>query len=184
MTCEVIARRRRPRQYSGAMRLPVVLLALLLGGCVAALRVPPQAGQSEADALARLGKPTARHALAGGGSRLEFASGPYGRETWMVDIDAAGRVLDARQVLAETELVAFQARAPGLSRDELLRSLGTPGERRRGGWSGGEVWSWRYPTNDCLWFQASIGDDGIVREGSFGSDPRCDAPSDGARGPG
>ena len=51
-----------------------------------------------------------------------------------------------------------------------------------GGWQGGEVWSWRYPTNDCLWFQVSVGADGRVRDGIFNIDPRCDAPSDKAPG--
>lgn len=158
-------------------KLSLVVAVLALAGC-AALAPLPTPGQNEADVLQRFGTPTARYPLPGGGSRLEFASGPYGRETWMVDLDAAGRVGAVRQVLSDTALAEFQARAPGMPRDELLRTLGRPGERRGGGWQGGEVWSWRYPTNDCLWFQVSIGDDGIVRDGSFGIDPRCDAPND------
>ena len=63
---------------------------------------------------------------------------------------------------------------PGMTIEELLRTLGRPGQRRGGGWQGGEVWSWRYATNDCLWFQVSIGDDRIVRDGAFGPDPLCD----------
>lgn len=157
--------------------LSLVAAVLVLSGC-AALAPLPTPGQNEADVLQRFGTPTARYPMAGGASRLEFATGPYGRETWMVDLDAAGRVGAVRQVLSDTALADFQGRAPGMSRDELLRTLGRPGERRGGGWQGGEVWSWRYPTNDCLWFQVSIGDDGIVRDGAFGTDPRCDAPND------
>jgi hypothetical protein len=154
------------------------LLALV--GCAVLNPPPPSPGQSEADALRRFGPPTARYAMPDGVSRLEFATGPYGRETWMVDVDSAGRVIVSRQVLNEASFADFQARAPGMSRDELLRTLGRPGERRHGGRQGGEVWSWRYPTNDCLWFQVSIGDDGIVRDGAYGIDWRCDA---GARWP-
>ncbi len=153
-------------------------IALLLAGCAAWQRSPPAAGQSEAEVLGRFGQPTARYAMADGGTRLEFATGPFGRETWMVDMGADGRVTAGRQVLNEASFADFQARAPGMSRDELLRTLGRPGERRGGGWQGGEVWSWRYPTNDCLWFQVSIGDDAVVRDGSYGIDPRCDARSD------
>jgi len=80
-------------------------------------------------------------------------------------------------VLTEANFQQFQARAPGMSRDELLRTLGRPGEVKSGGRQGGEVWSWRYPTNDCLWFQSSIGPDGIVRDGVVGIDPMCDKPS-------
>jgi hypothetical protein len=147
-----------------------------LGACASAPPLLP--GQTEADALQRFGRPTAIYDMGGGGKRLEFASGPYGRQTWMVDLDAAGRVKAVNQVLNESTFASFQGRAPGMTRADLLRTLGTPGERRGGGWQGGQVWSWRYPTNDCLWFQVSIGDDGIVRDGAYGIDPRCDAPSD------
>jgi len=152
--------------------------AALLSGCVAFAPPPPAPGQTETEVSQRLGAPTARYPMPAGATRLEFASGPYGRTTWMVDLDAAGRVTATRQVLGEMSFLDFQARAPGMPRDELLRTLGRPGERRHGGWQGGEVWSWRYPTNDCLWFQVSIGADGVVRDGAYGIDPRCDAPSD------
>jgi len=153
-------------------------LTLLGAGCAVLNPPPPLPGQSEADALRRFGTPTARYAMPDAVSRLEFATGPYGRETWMVDLDAGGRIIVARQVLNEANFADVQARAAGMSRDELLRTLGTPGERRHGGWQGGQVWSWRYPTNDCLWFQVSLGDDGRVRDGAYGTDPRCDARSD------
>ena len=39
---------------------------------------------------------------------------------------------------------------------------------------GGELWSWRYPTNDCLWFQVSIGADRKVVNAGQGIDPLCD----------
>ncbi len=156
--------------------LSMAACALALQAC--ALAPPVATGQSEADVQQRLGAPTSRYTLPGGGTRLEFARGPFGRETWMVDVDASGRATAVQQVLNEANFAAFQARAPGMPRDELLRTLGRPGERRHGGWQGGEVWSWRYPTNDCLWFQVSIGDDGLVRDGAYGIDPRCDAASD------
>lgn len=161
--------------------LALLALPVLLAAC-AAFAPMPQPGQTEAEVLQRLGAPTGRYTLPDGGTRLEYATGPFGRQTWMVDVDGAGRVTAVRQVLGEASFAAFQAqhaRNPQMQRDELLRTLGRPGERRSGGWQGGEVWSWRYPTNDCLWFQIAIGDDGRVRDGgSYGIDPTCDAPSD------
>ena len=62
-----------------------------------------------------------------------------------------------------------------LKREGLLLWLGTPGERRGGGRAGGEVWSWRYPTNDCLWFESSVATDGRITGSSYSIDPRCDA---------
>ena len=138
---------------------------------------PPLPGTAQAEVLRTWGKPTARYALPGGGERLEFATGPYGRMTWMIDLDAGARVAQARQVLSEAEFLQVQSTL-GLRRDGLLLWLGTPGERRAGGWAGGEVWSWRYPTNDCLWFQASVADDGRVTSASYAIDPACDRLGD------
>jgi hypothetical protein len=160
------------------MKAFVLPLLLALAGCAT---VAPLPGGSEADAVRLLGAPTSRYPMPGGATRLEFARGPWGRETWMVDIDAGGRITAANQVLNEASFAEFQRRAPGMSRDELLRTLGRPGEVRSGGWQGGQVWSWRYPTNDCLWFQSSVGDDGVVKDGVYGIDPHCDAASDKTR---
>jgi hypothetical protein len=153
-------------------------LALLCLSLTACTTVVPQLGASEQEAILQMRPLTARYAMPDGGVRLEFARGPYGRETWMIDVDNAGRVVAVQQVLGEAKLAEFQKRAPGMSRDELLRTLGTPGEKRSGGWQPGQVWSWRFPTNDCLWFQVSMGDDGVVKDGAFAIDPICDAPND------
>jgi hypothetical protein len=156
------------------MRILLFSLMLAFAAVVHAQRSGPAAGESEADAVKQMGKVTARYPMPGGATRLEFAKGPWGRETWMVDVDAAGRVASSRQVLNEASFAEFQKRAPGMPRDELLRTLGTPGEKRGGGRQGGETWSWRYPTNDNLWFQVSIGADGLVRDGAYGIDPTRD----------
>jgi hypothetical protein len=95
----------------------------------------------------------------------------------MIDIDANGRVAQARQVLGDGEFIRLQQQ-PGLSRDDVLRSVGTPGERRAAR-QGGETWAWRYPTNDCLWFQLSLDADGRALGGAFLPDPTCDGPNDG-----
>jgi hypothetical protein len=164
---------RRQRVAAGA----AAAASLLLAACAV---VVPTTGTTQAALLRQWGEPTSRYALSGGGARLEYATGPFGRTTWMVDLDAQGHVTQARQVLNEAEFLAVQTQAAhGLSREELLRALGRPGERRHGGWPGGEVWSWRYPTNDCLWFQASITEGGRVRDAAFGQDPACGSPADG-----
>lgn len=145
-----------------------------LTGCVALLGPVLQPGQSERDVVAQLGMPTARYAMDQGVTRLEFATGPWGKHTWMVDVDASGRTVRNEQVLTLANLTEFQQRGPGMSRDELLRSLGRPAERRPGGLMGGELWSWRYATNECLWFQVSLSDEQRVTAGSFGIDWSCD----------
>ena len=156
----------------------LLLCAAVLAACAGFGDRALRAGQTETEVLQALGMPNARHALTdvrtSGGTRLEFARGPMGRETWMVDLDPAGRVTTWMQALEEPRLHAFQQRAPGMPVAELQRTLGRPADKRGAGLMGGELWSYRYPTNDCLWFQVTVGDDQRVRDAGFGIDPRCD----------
>ncbi len=165
------------RQTLPLLLVHPLLLTLLLGACATST---PNPGSTREAVLRGWGAPTAAYALPGGGQRLEYATGPWGRTTWMVDLDGGGRVAQARQVLNEAEFLQVQAahsQAAGLNRDELQRWLGRPAERK-GVWRNGETWSWRYPTNDCLWFQASIDAAGKVIGSGYGIDPSCDALSD------
>jgi len=155
----------------------VWLWIALVAGCAAP--VPP-GGTPEAEVLRQRGEPTARHPLPDGGVRLEYAGGTWARQTWMIDLDAQRRVRAVQQVLTEGELLRVQqavADAAGLEAAALRRWLGTPGERR-GAHLGGEVWSWRYETHDCLWFQASLDPMGRVRSAAFATDPACDGGAD------
>ncbi len=144
---------------------------LLLAGC-AALR-PPQAsaGQTESEVLALLGQPTGRYSLPAGGQRLEYATGPYGRTTVMVDLGADGRVSGSQQVLT---VANFHAVREGMPREAVLRLLGRPADKA-GEYMNRQTWSWRYPTNDCLWARITFEADGTVRGGAgFLPDPACD----------
>ncbi|MBC7938637.1 MAG: hypothetical protein H7Z19_02550 [Chitinophagaceae bacterium] len=161
------------------MRRPAGLLSGALIALTAGCMTPPQPGQSRAEVVREWGTPSASYTLPppAGSTRLEYATGPFGRTTWMVDLDAAGRVQRAMQVLTDGNLMGLQQRLPGMPREQLLREIGTPGDRRSGGRQGGEIWSWRYATNECLWFRVSIGDDGLSRDGGFYPDPVCDQPT-------
>jgi hypothetical protein len=164
------------RVGAAAVAAPTAVLAALLA--TACAPVPPAVGEARDAVVARWGTPTARYTMPGGVERLEYATGPFGRTTWMIDLDAGGRVAGARQVLDEAHFAAFQRRAPGLSREEVLRTLGTPGERKRVGLRHDEVWSWRYPTNDCLWFQVTLDlAADRVRDAGYGIDWVCDKPT-------
>ena len=158
------------------------LLALLLTAALAAC-APLQPPRSEQEALQTWGAPTSRYTLPDGAQRLEYATGPYGRATWMMDVGPQGSasgdrpVLRMRQVLTDTELMALQAAMP-MPAAALLQWIGRPGETRHGGRAGGRVWGWRYQTNDCLWFLVSVDDAGTAQSAAFMPDPRCDTPSD------
>ncbi len=167
--CTAVWRFIRRPSLAGAAGLGCALLA---GAC--AWQAPPATEREAAD---RWGQPTGRHSLPDGTRRLEYATGPYGRATWMLDLGAQGQVLRARQVLTEAELTAVQAALP-MPASTLLQRVGRPGETRHGGRAGGQVWAWRYQTNDCLWFLVSVDDQRVAQSAAFMTDPRCDGPSD------
>lgn len=165
----------KPRSPRRAAGWPLAVLAvLLLSACAALQQRLPAPGQDEAAALALLGRPTGRYAMPDGTQRLEFARGPYGRETWMVDLDAAGRVLRSEQVLTPAHFARVRH---GMPRDELLRLLGRPGDVQRE-YLDRETWSWRYLTHDCLWVRVTLDHRGLVQGGSSTMyDPRCELPA-------
>lgn len=166
----------------GSMRrwLLLAIAIAALGGCASSFQ--PQAirpGQSEAEVLQRMGgPPTGRYPGPNGQTRLEYATGPYGRVTWMVDLDASGRVIEARQVLEEWNFIWFQQNAGGRDATWVRYQLGRPSEVLPLGWLGGQLWAYRYPTYECLWFVVTVNKDGSLRDvGSYGTDPRCDPGS-------
>ncbi|MEN9416733.1 MAG: hypothetical protein RI988_353 [Pseudomonadota bacterium] len=142
-----------------------------LGGCAAYGPGELSPGMPRAAVEASMGVPRLALPRPEGGVRLVYARGPFGRETYMVDLDATGRVQRWHQALGEA---AFAAIPMGGTREELLFRLGPPAEQRPAGRLPGEIWSWRYANNDCLWFQAGLGADGRYAGGSYGTDPRCD----------
>jgi hypothetical protein len=146
----------------------------LLAGCAGYAPPRDAVGQPIATVQQRLGLPTSTYAMPNGATRVEFARGPMGRHTWMLDVDAGGRVLRSEQVLTPERFAQVR---DGMSADEVRRLIGRPGETRSGGYQGGEVWNWRYATNECLWFELSI-IEGRAKGPAYAIDPRCDPPSD------
>ena len=173
MCANKLSKRPLPAAGPGARRWVWPALAALLLMAACAVQLPG----SEQQALATWGAPSARHPLPSGAQRLEYATGPMGRSTWMFDLDAQGRVVRAQQVLTYSHLAAVQQALP-MPAAALRARIGRPGEVQGGGWAGGQVWSWRYETNECLWFRVSVDDAGVAHSAAFMIDPRCDAPSD------
>jgi hypothetical protein len=155
------------------MRLPLLLTSIaLLTGCALPGLTTLRGGMTEAEVVRAWGPPTGRYALPAG-TRLEYALGPAGNQTWMVDLDPAGRAVLWRQVLSWANLRAVQGQLAGLTQQELLLQIGRPAEKRPDR-LGGEVWSWRHESPFCLWFQASINANGRVKDAAFAPDPQCD----------
>lgn len=159
-----------PARLAPALIAPALLASALVAGCASYGPPSVQPGQSLDAVVAQLGEPTGRYALPDGTTRFEYARGPFGKHTWMVDVDASGRVTGWKQVLTEGNFNAVQ---PGMTQDELLARLGRPSERQPGGWQGGQVWSYRYDAVFCQWFQVSV-EEGRVRDAAYAPDPLCD----------
>jgi hypothetical protein len=158
-----------PGRLVGALAAALLALAAGCAGMGSPRSLAP--GASEAEVIAVMGRVTGRYTFKDGGTRLEFARGPQGRETWMIDFDAAGRMIDSNQVMNLTYLMSIE---PGMTTDEVLVRIGNPGNMQRVARQGITLWNYRYPTNDCLWFQIAIGPDNRVVSGSQGTDPQCD----------
>lgn len=151
-----------------------VLLGVLvaLGACSGYAPPTGVVGLPVAALEQAMGPATGRYKLADGSTRLEFARGPMGLHTWMIDLDARGHVLRSEQVLTER---TFATLRNGDSRESVLQRLGRPAEARRAGLQPGELWSWRFDSgNNCLWFQVLMVDDRL-RDPGYGIDPMCDA---------
>lgn len=150
----------------------LVTAAAALAACSTVGLTPLRGGMTEAEVVQAWGPPSARHALPAG-TRLEYATGPAGLQTWMVDLDPAGRAVLWRQVLSYAHLQRAQGQLAGQTQAELLATLGRPGHQRADR-LGGEVWSWYHESPFCLWFQVSIDVGGRVKDAAFAPDPRCD----------
>lgn len=158
------------------MKYPTLLAlaSLLLPACATYAPTSVQPGQSAADVERELGPPSGRYTLPQGGTRLEYARGPWGKHTYMIDLDTGGRVSAIQQVLTEAN---FGTVLPGATRDEVLRSLGRPSERR-GAYGDVELWQYRYEAIFCQWFVVTMQRDGRVRDSGYVPDPACDRDDD------
>ena len=152
-------------------RCLMALAVMALSACatLAPGALPP--GTPIAEARASFGGPTGEYPLPGGGTRLEFARGAFGRQTYMLDFDASGRLVKSEQVLTEVNFATIQ---PGMTAEQVRMRLGRPAQIFYVPWQKLAVWNYRWFQGDCVWYQISIGESGRVTESGVGSDPACD----------
>ena len=159
----------------GCVRAMVLAGTALAGGCAALAPGAYPAGTPIAEVRHAIVAPTGEYALPGGGTRLEFAQGSFGKQTYMLDFDAGGALVASQQVLTEAN---FATIAPGLTRAELRMRLGRPAQVFSVPWQKLHVWNYRYFEGDCRWFQVSVSDvSQQVTEAGLGADPACDGPN-------
>jgi hypothetical protein len=154
------------------------LSLLLLGGCATPGSVRP--GMSMSEVLDRVGKPAEEYSLPGMPPvrRLAYPGGRLNQETWMVDVDANGRVLGAKQVIS---LAHFAQIKPGVDdMTSIRREFGPPWRVQHYALSDLTAWQYPYLDNDWLNLMMSVLFDssGVVRKTENGLDPRFLGGSD------
>jgi outer membrane protein assembly factor BamE (lipoprotein component of BamABCDE complex) len=143
--------------------LCAVLLALAAGCATHPLNASNLApGTPREQVLASAGQPTAVVALPGGGQRLQYSLQPFGHDVIMVDLDTAGRVVRARNVMKPSE---FHRIEPGRwTREDVLREFGRPAwVDRVQSWQG-DVFTYRWKEgNEPMFYWVYFDPQGIAR---------------------
>jgi hypothetical protein len=156
--------------------LPAILLLSACAGLGGPALTP---GATEADVVARLGRPTNVYPVADG-RLLEYMHGPMGQTTDMAKIGPDGRLQSFEQVLT---MEKFARIIPDQTRQEqVLRTVGAPSEirfYRNVGMNG-----WNYPFKESNTWDSMmtiyVDANGLVRRMENGPDPRR-MPSDSGR---
>ena len=97
------------------------LIAVMLAACAPPGPADLKTGASADEIKAQMGTPVATHTLPNGDKRLEFSG--RGAMTYMLDVDASGRLVKWTQVLTEAN---FRNIVPGMARKQVLMTLGQP----------------------------------------------------------
>lgn len=116
--------------------------ALLLSACAAYDGRVLQPGIStEAEVRGLMGEPAMEFRDADGTRRLAYPRGPLGSQTYMADLGGDGTLRTVRAVLNDD---AFSQIQPGLTRAEVLRMIGPPGDTMAFARSRQFAWDYRY----------------------------------------
>jgi len=122
--------------------LAILLAAVLAAGCASyggSSLVPGQSTETEVRGV--MGAPALAFETGNGTRRLVYPRGPLGVETFMADIGPDGRVASIRNVLNDETF--YQVRA-GMTKDEVLRLIGPPGETMGFDRNRTHAWDYRY----------------------------------------
>ena len=153
------------RQRAAALALACCGL-LIAGGCAMPYSLKP--GDRVDDVRERAGPPGSEHPTPDGGRKLLY---PLGRQAYMLEFDAQGRLLRWENVLDEAHFARISA---GMTREQVREQLGEPAHVWGVRYHNQTVWSYRFLGPFCLLFHVGITPDGIVEDTSYGPDPRCE----------
>jgi outer membrane protein assembly factor BamE (lipoprotein component of BamABCDE complex) len=117
---------------------------------------------TEAEIRDQMGKPETERMFEDGSKRFEYPRGPQGTTTYMVDIDAHGKLVAVTQVLTAANFAKVRI---GMTEDEVRRLLGKPGDIAVYRLKPETVWSWKWqeggPSGDAF-FNVHFDASGVV----------------------
>lgn len=145
------------------LALPLLaLLLVLLAGCA----IKP--GMTRDEVVSTRGRPTAELER-NGVRRLQYSGQPLGQSVLMVDLDATGRVAQAREVMNLNEFSKIDISGK-TTRDDILWAFGPPAKVDGVmSWTG-DIWSYRWKELDNMWFWVYFDPSGVVRRTQQGPD--------------
>jgi outer membrane protein assembly factor BamE (lipoprotein component of BamABCDE complex) len=112
-----------------------------------------------------MGNPTFEWKAPDGSYTWEFARGPEGVVTYMVELGPDNVMRALRQVLTAEYFGRIQ---PGMRQDEVRKLIGKPGQRTQFPNLQEEVWSWRFEQShgNPWFFNVHFAPDGAVKRTS------------------
>lgn len=137
--------------------LGLLVGAVALGACAFG---PVQPGMTRDEVLARMGSPTEVVAI-GAGTRLQYSGQPAGRFATMVDLDAAGSVVAARQVLNARDFARIEVGR--WTREDVEREFGPPAAVDRVASWPHDIMTYRWHDMTDLFFWVYLDQDKVVR---------------------
>ena len=152
------------------LRFICLSAALLVSGCTAYAPNHAYIGLSREETIRALGNPRPMPAQIDTAQRLDFPRGPFGKHTYAVYFDDRGRVSGFRQLLSEE---TFDKIFPGMDQAQVVDLIGISRDTYLLGRERGYVWSYRYDTPLCRWFQIEFTQDDKVRSSGYSKPPEC-----------
>jgi|SRR5665213_1183838 len=123
------------------MRYFLASCCVVLAGCASFDGSSLRAGASEADVVRTMGEPALRLANPDGSRALVYPHGPLGIKTYIARLGRDGVLIHVDSVLNDDQFFHVQA---GMTRDEVLRMIGPPGDTMAFARSNQVAWDYRY----------------------------------------
>lgn len=118
------------------------VLAALLSTVLAACATPASfTGRTEAELATRMGPPSAEYRNSDGSRTLAYSTGPFGTETYIAQVAPTGQVVSVQNARNDD---TFQRIVPGMTREQVLRMIGPPGETMAFARTGQDSWEYHF----------------------------------------